>query len=87
MRKLALTLIVAGALFEAAVIAYWALNGAHFGWTQTYTVVEKTDPITGIQYPEKTPGFVPGVEILGLGIIIGTACSLCGVFLLRRQPR
>lgn len=50
------------AVFAAGLLV-WGLSGARLGWTQTSRVTMKQDEITGIDYPERTPALVAGVEI------------------------
>jgi hypothetical protein len=61
-------------LFAAALLfgtlAYWWSAGAHRGWSQDQVPIQKTDEVTGIDYLEYERRFVPGVEVLGLGMIM-----------------
>lgn len=41
----------------------WLGTGAHLGFTQTSLVTMRRDEITGIDYPERRPGFVAGIEV------------------------
>ena len=55
LRGAALALLVGG-------MGVWLATGAHLGFTQTSVVTMKRDEITGIDYPERRPGFVAGIE-------------------------
>jgi hypothetical protein len=56
LRGAALALLVGG-------FGLWLATGAHLGFTRTSVVTMKRDEVTGIDYPERRPGFVAGVEI------------------------
>lgn len=71
------------ALAFLAGLGVWLATGRHVGWTQTSTVVMQRDEITGIDYPERRPGFVAGVEVPFAGI----AVALASVALARFVPR
>ena len=66
---------VAGIAFILAVIAGWVAAGANTGWTKDRVTVMKTDEITGIEYPEYHDAFIPGLELLALGIGLGLAAT------------
>jgi LPXTG-motif cell wall-anchored protein len=51
-----------GLLVMIAGGSWWALNGAHTGWTKTSVAVEKVDEITEISYVEYEDRLVPGIE-------------------------
>jgi len=55
LRGAALALLVGG-------LGVWLATGAHLGFTQTSLVTMKRDEVTGIEYPERRPGFVAGIE-------------------------
>jgi hypothetical protein len=55
LRGAALALLVGG-------MGVWLATGAQLGFTQTSVVTMKRDEITGIDYPERRPGFVAGIE-------------------------
>ncbi len=79
LRAAALALLLGG-------FGVWLATGAHLGFTQTSLVTIKRDEITGIDYPERRPGFVAGVEIP-----LGTAAAAIALALLslaadRRRP-
>jgi len=64
MRKLAKGLVVIGMALACTIVTFWAMKGAHLGWTHTFVETEHIDPVTEISYKETEPGFVPGVEFL-----------------------
>ncbi len=56
LRGAALALLVGG-------FGVWLATGAHLGFTQTSLVTMQRDEVTGIDYPQRRPGFVAGIEI------------------------
>jgi hypothetical protein len=72
----------------AAAAAWWIAAGSNTGWTKTYTTVQKTDPVTGIVYEEKTDRFVPGVDFLAASAI-ASMLVFAGSLLpaLRKNPK
>lgn len=62
----------------AITLTAWIAGGAHRGWTQTRILEMHFDEITGIEYPVERPGFVPGVELLGLGLFTGAVLGAAG---------
>ena len=72
--------ILAGAL----TLTGWVVGGAHRGWTQTRIVEMHFDEITEIEYPVERSGFVPGIEILGLGLFTGAILGATGWVISRR---
>lgn len=68
MKQLPLALRALSALLLGGLLTYWALSGAHRGWSMDQVPVTKTDEITGIVYVEYETLFVPGIEFLGSGI-------------------
>ncbi|MFZ9836891.1 MAG: hypothetical protein ACO3JJ_00065 [Opitutaceae bacterium] len=55
LRGAALLLLLGG-------LGVWLATGAHLGFTQTSVVTMQRDEVTGIDYPQRRPGFVAGVE-------------------------
>jgi hypothetical protein len=83
---LAKLLQAAAALAFTAGVVTWVATGRHVGWTQTSTVVMQRDEITGIDYPQRRPGFVAGVEVpLAGSVLAAVALGLAG--LVSRRPR
>jgi len=64
-----------GLAIAALVVAFWLLSGADRGWTKTSVTIQKTDEVTGLEYPVIENRFVPGVEFLALGTLAGLALS------------
>lgn len=56
-------------LVAIATVVVWSTGGFHTGWTQTRIPVTGTDEITGITYTQYEDGFVPGLDVLGGGLI------------------
>lgn len=67
-------------------LSVWIAGGAHRGWTQTSITEFQHDVVTGIEYPVQRPGFVPGVEILATGLLIGAAFFATS-WVVARRPR
>lgn len=65
---------------------FWAAKGYHTGWTQNELPVKDIDPITEIEYIRYEKGFVPGVDYLGGGILVGIV-SFAVTFFGRRGPK
>jgi hypothetical protein len=57
-----------------AGVSWWALKGAHTGWTKTSVAIEKIDEITEIPYVEYEKRLVPGIEFpvafCGIGVAL-----------------
>lgn len=62
--------------------AFWAAAGWNLGWTKTQIAVKQTDAITGIEFITYKEHFMPGVELLALGV--GISVALFAVTFLRR---
>jgi hypothetical protein len=82
MKRFVTILAVAGAL---AVIATWAVLGAHRGWTRMKIETKKVDPVTEIEYVEYHPGFIPGVDFLAAGLFGCAILFGAGMILARFQ--
>ncbi|MGL5020035.1 MAG: hypothetical protein ACRDBP_18010 [Luteolibacter sp.] len=54
--------VVLGLFVIIAGASWWALKGAHTGWTKTSVAIEKIDEITEIPYVEYEKRLVPGIE-------------------------
>lgn len=66
-------------------LAFWAATGANRGWTKTSEAVKSLDPVTGIEGIEYRKHFVPGVDILTLGV--GGGLALAAASFLVRKPQ
>jgi magnesium-transporting ATPase (P-type) len=62
--------------------AFWAAAGWNLGWTKTQIAVKQIDAITGIEFITYKKHFMPGVELLALGV--GISVALFAVTFLRR---
>jgi hypothetical protein len=81
MRK---TLQLLAALVAVATVTVWLATGTNRGWTKTSVERTKLDEITGIDEITYEKRFVPGVEVVALGLF--GAGVLAGVsFLFRRR--
>lgn len=60
-------------ILAAGIVLSWILLGANRGWTRTSVAIPKKDPVTDQDYFEWQKKFVPGVEILGAGLLITAA--------------
>ena len=73
---------ILAAVLAIVAITGWLVTGANTGWTKTSVPVKRTDEITGITVDEYQKRFVPGLEILGVGLVLA-ACLAGGSFLFR----
>lgn len=81
MKRLLLSASPAVAL---ATIALWAALGANTGWTKNRVQETHTDAITGIEHAVWTERWVPGVDMVAVGL----ACSaglLIASFAIRKR--
>ena len=75
----------AGVLIAMFVFCFWAAKGYHRGWTQNRVPVPQIDPVTEIEYIAFEERFVPGVDVLGGGVLLG-ALIFAVTFIPRRSP-
>lgn len=75
-----------GLFLLIATIGYWFAAGAHTGWSQTQVQVMQYDEITEIEYPVWIQQFVPGIELLSVGIFLSIILASLG-FILSTQGR
>ena len=68
MNRIRLILHIAALLDLLVVAGFWALNGAHTGWSMNRVPVTMIDEITQIEYITYEERFVPGLDILALGV-------------------
>jgi hypothetical protein len=79
------TALRVAALFLAlAIIAFWFFGGANRGWTKTSVAHKQKDPVTELEVDVYEPRFVPGVDLMGGGII--AAVLLAGSSFFFRKP-
>lgn len=69
-----------------AALATWALTGANGGWTRTEVTTIAVDEVTGLEYPQTSKAFQPGVDFLAV-VLAGAAVLNGAAWLLtsRRQ--
>lgn len=60
-----------GPFIALATFARWAASGYNRGWTKNRIEVVKLDEITEIEYIEWVEVFIPGIELLALGVGAG----------------
>lgn len=77
---------LAGLLLALGSCLWWAGAGARFGWWQTRVAVEHTDEFTGLSVIEWREGFVPGIETLVGGVLLGVSLAAGATFLFRKSP-
>ena len=63
-----------------ALAAWWLLTGAHRGWTKTTVTRWQKDPVTDIEGPVIEKRFVPGLDLLALGLAGAAALYLASFF-------
>ena len=64
-----------------AVVAGWLGLGANRGWTKTTVTRWQKDPVTEIEGPVIERRFVPGIELLVLGLAGSLALFIAAFFL------
>jgi hypothetical protein len=65
--------------------AFWAAAGWNPGWTKTQIPLKQIDEVTGIEFVTYKQHFMPGVELLALGVFV--ALCLFTITFVRRQPK
>ncbi len=74
-----------GAFLVLFVICIWAAKGYNRGWTKNQVAIKQVDPVTELEYETFERRFVPGVDYLAGGILLG-ATIFGATFLRRRGP-
>jgi hypothetical protein len=74
-----------GAFLALFVVCFWAAKGYHRGWTKNQVAVKQIDPVTELEFETFERRFVPGLDYLGGGILLGGAL-FGATFLGRRRP-
>jgi hypothetical protein len=74
------TLRILAVVALLGALAFWAVNGAHRGWTVTNIKHETPDPVTGLTGVAYEKGFIPGLDFLAGAAL--AAAGLAGVSLL-----
>ena len=72
-------------LIALAAAGYWLAAGANRGWTKDKVVHESVDEVTGIVGRTEEEKFVPGVDVLSVGL--GAAALLAGASFLFRNKQ
>jgi len=72
-----------GAFVVLFVVCVWSAKGYNRGWTKNQVAVKQVDPVTELEYETFERRFVPGVDYLAGGILLGSA--LFGATFLRRR--
>lgn len=75
----------AGVLIALFIFCVWAAKGYHRGWTRHQTPVKQIDPITELEFVTYEKRFVPGLDYLGAGVLVGAA--LFGATFLGRRSQ
>lgn len=81
---LRLGLRLAAVVVLGAAAGFWALKGAHSGWSMHKVPVKQTDEITGIDYVTYEDRYVPGVDFIGLTGGIALALYVASFFVQRK---
>jgi hypothetical protein len=64
--------------------AFWAAAGWNQGWTKTQIPVKQVDEVTGIEFVTYRQHFMPGVELLSLGLFLCVVLAV--ITFIRRKP-
>lgn len=76
---------IAALLTLLGTLTFWMAKGAHTGWSQDRVPISKTDDVTGIVFTAYEDRYVPGIDILGGGVLL-SALLLVTSFLIRITP-
>ena len=68
---------VIAASLAVLCVGIWIAFGANRGWTETTSTWMAKDPVTDIEYPVVEASFRPGVDLLGVGLLV--SALLAGV--------
>lgn len=63
------TLQILALLVLLITVGAWLATGANRGWTKTSVAVKTLDPVTGIDGISYQKKFLPGVDLLGAGVL------------------
>ena len=77
--------VLLGLFVILAGVSWWALKGAHTGWTKTSVAIEKIDEITEIPYVEYEKRLVPGIEFPTAFTGVGVALMGLGWWMGRKR--
>jgi len=78
-------LFFTSALLALGTTTFWALKGAHTGWSQTSVKTEQLDDITGLSFPVYQDKFVPGVDFLLAAFVVAGLLAVVALFF-RKKP-
>jgi hypothetical protein len=80
------TVLRLAALFISLVtVVVWLFGGPNRGWTKTSVMVKTIDPVTEQDEIKWEKRFLPGVDFLGGGLVVG-AVLFGASFVFRRKP-
>ncbi len=65
----------------------WFAMGANRGWTRTSVPVKTLDAVTGIEGIEYRKQFVPGLELLGGGLVFAAGVAATSLFFRNQQTK
>jgi len=71
--------------FALFCFSFWAAAGWNRGWTKTQIPIKQVDEVTGIEFVTYKDHFMPGVELLSLGLFL--CIVLFAITLIRRKAR
>lgn len=74
-----------GGFLALFCFAFWAAAGWNRGWTKTQIPIKQVDDITGIEFVTYKDHFMPGVELLALGVFF--SLTLVAITFIRRKSR
>lgn len=69
----------------AAVMAGWLFLGGHRGWTKTTVTRWEKDPVTEIEGPVIEKRFVPGVDLLAVGLAGALTLFIVSLFVRKTE--
>ena len=67
-------------------VFWWSVAGARIGWWQTRVGVERTDEVTGLSVVEWQERFVPGIETVVAGVLLGGLGFAATILFRRKLP-
>jgi hypothetical protein len=78
------TIRLISAVLLVSTVGFWAVKGAHTGWSMNQVPGKQTDEVTGIEYVTYEQRFVPGVEFLGGGVGLAAGLFALSFFFQRK---
>lgn len=61
-------------LLLITVLGFWLKGGGHTGWSMDRVPVQKIDEITEIEYTVYEERYVPGLDVLAIGVAGAIVC-------------